>query len=557
MNTNTRRIRCFWLLCLMWLCMPMAQASTLPSPTSYNPKPAIDDLILPMPEGVSMVFRAVKVPGSGFWGDPARVIQIGDASGGIFEGLQRTQISGSFPSSDGRDWFIYLGKYELTKEQFMAVMGLEGLLAVSNDPLDQTLAELQGRARRDALMQPLSFVSYQDIQVFLRRYNQWLFDPQHPERIADLPRMDGVPGFMRLPTEEEWEYVARGGLPALEAGQFEDRLPFASQALNEHAWHLGNARHQLRPIGMRAPNALGFHDLLGNVQEMTAGLFRPEIWQGKPGGIAVRGGSVSTPAAEMRTAWRAELDAYAWNADLGVMEERRSFNTGARLAIGSNVVVNSQQRARIEQEYEDYRAQTRRAMPVGRTLDNLVAQASVQLGTVEPLLERLMGQYPELRDPLQTIQVYMERARERLELAQRETARSLAQDAARNGTNLSIYLARQTSLQRSRTAAQQLAELSGRYQQQLASIERAIDDINTGIAEQLAGYREKVSQLGEYEAAYIDEAISALLAKQPPAREQTVLGLLKTHVAFFSEQRRAEPDSWLEDFKAQFVETPP
>lgn len=549
---NSKRIWCLALVSMLAL-MPALASAEVPPATAFNPKPASGDIVLPMPDGAEMVFRAVPVPGRGFWGDRDRIIQVGDAAGGIFEGLQRTQISGSFPDANGESWTIVLAKYELTKGQFIAVMGLEGLLAASGDPEDRNLSGLQGRALRDALMRPLTFVSHQDIEVFLRRYNQWLFDPEHPERLAAVPRVDGVPGFLRLPTEEEWEYAARGGMPALEEGTFDDRLPFPARELNEHAWHLGNARHQLRPVGLRSPSRLGFHDLLGNAQEMTAGLFRPEIWQGKPGGIAVRGGSVSTSAAEMRSSLRAELDAYAWNADQDRMEERRSFNTGARLAIGANVVVSSRQRAEIEQEYEAYREGIRRSMPVGRTLDNLVAQASVQLGTVEPILARLIDQNESLREPLTTVQAYMERARERLELAQRESARSLAQDAARNGVNLSVYLSRLERLERSRETAQRLLEISSRYQEQVAALEASIQELTTAAQEQMRGYREKITQLGDYEPGYIETALVTLRAAEPPQRERLVLDLLGKHLEEFGMQRRAEPERWLDEFREGFA----
>lgn len=547
--------RLVWLLALTLLLIVAAApvGSDAPPATPYNPKPAVGDLVLPMPEGAEMVFRAVNVPGTGFWGDRERVIQLGDAAGGIFEGLQRTQISGSFPAADGNGWEILLAKYELTKGQYLAVMGLDALLEASGDPEDRNLTALQGRALRDALMRPLTFVSHQEIEVFIRRYNHWLFDPDHPERLEGMPRLDQVPGFLRLPTEEEWEYVARGGLPSLDDGSFDDRLPFPARELNEHAWHLGNARHQLRPVGLRSPNRLGFHDLLGNAQEMTAGLFRPEIGQGKPGGIAVRGGSVSTPAAEMRTAFRAELDAYAWNPDRQRVEERRSFNTGARLAIGANVVVSPSQRAEIEREYENYRADIRRTMPVGRTLDNLVAQASVQLGTVEPILARLMDQNEDLREPLTAVQAYMDRARERLELAQRESARSLAQDAARNGVNLSVFLSRLERLERTRESALRLLEISSRYQEQVAAVESSMRDLESGVGEQLLGYRDKVSQLGDYQPAYIEHALQALLAAEPPPRERVVLELLARHLEEFGEQRRADTARWRDEFRERFA----
>jgi phage host-nuclease inhibitor protein Gam len=521
-------------------------------PTVHNPKPAENDLILPMPRDAEMIFRRVQVPGSGFWGDRSRIIQIGDAAGGIFEGLQRTQISGSFPAAEGNVWELILAKYELTRGQYVAVMGMDALLAASGDPEVQKLPTLKGRSLRDGLMRPLSFISHGDVLEFIRRYNQWLFDSAHPERIAAMPRVDGAPGFMRLPAEDEWEYCARGGLKAIDGGTFDNGVPFPLAEANEYAWHLGNAKHQLRPVGLRKPDALGFHDLFGNAQEMTSGLFRPEIWQGKPGGVAVRGGSVSTPPADLRSALRAELDVYAWNADEKKVEERRSFNTGVRLAIGANVVVTTAQRAEIEKEYEAYRADLRRTMPVGRTLDNLVAQASVQLGSVDPILARLIQDNTALREPLTAVQATLDKAKEQLELAQRESARSLAQDAARNGVNLSVYLSRLKRLAATMKTAQELAAVSSRYQEQVAAVEKSIRELETALQGQLQGYRDKITSLGEYESGYIDYAFEKLRAKEMTTRERVVMELLKLHVQDFAEKRRADVEIWLDLFRKRF-----
>ncbi|SHO51350.1 SUMF1/EgtB/PvdO family nonheme iron enzyme [Desulfopila aestuarii] len=524
----------------------------VPPQTVYNPKPAENDLILPMPGDAEMVFRRVPVPGKGFWGDQERIIQIGDAAGGIFEGLQRTQISGSFPVGKENVWEIVLAKYELTRGQYTAVMGMDALLAVSGDPEDQKLPTLKGRALRDALMRPLTYVSYGDVLEFIRRYNQWLFDPEYPERIAAMPRVDGAPGFMRLPAEDEWEYCARGGVASTQAGTFDNGLPFPIAEAQEYAWHLGNAKHQLRPVGLRKADVLGFHDLFGNAQEMTSGMFRPEIWQGKPGGVAVRGGSVSTQPMDLRSAQRAELDVYAWNVDKNIIEERRSFNTGLRLAIGSNVVVTSAQRTQIEQEYETYRADLRRTMPVGRTLDNLVAQATVQLGSADTILARLMKDNPALNEPLMAVQATLDKAKERLELAQRESARSLAQDAARNGVNLSVYLSRLERLTATLKTAQELAAVSSRYQEQVAAVEKSMQELEKAMGEQMRGYQEKVGSLGEYEGTYIEYAFEQLGTKEMTKREQVVTELLKLHVQSFAEQRRADVEVWLGEFHKRF-----
>lgn len=522
-------------------------------PTPDNPKPAEGDLLLPMPDGGALVFRRIAVPGKGFWGDQSRIIQIGDAAGGIFEGLQRTQISGSFPVKQTDTWEIVLAKYELTRGQYIAVMGMDALLAASRDPEDKKLPALQGRALREALMKPLAYVSHGAVLEFIRRYNQWLFDPAHPERTAAIPKVDNVPGFVRLPTEDEWEYCARGGLEAIKDGTFDDRLPFAANKADEFAWHLGNAKHQLRPIGLRQPDRLGIHDLFGNVQEMTSGLFRPEIWQGKPGGVAVRGGSVSTPAAELRSSLRAELDVYAWNADAKKVEERRSFNTGARLALGANVVIDTTQRGKIEKEYEAYKAGLRKTMPVGRTLDNLVSQASVQIGAADPIIARLTKDHPELAEPLGTVQATLDKARERLELAQRESARSLAQDAGRNGVNLSVYLSRLERLAGTLKTAQELAEVSSRYQEQVQTIEKSMAELETALKEQMQAYKEKLATLGTYEETYIEFAHKALKEKEMTGRERLVLELLQAHTAAFAEKRRAESEAWLDDYRQRFA----
>ena len=540
------------MICSFVFCLSIPQAWAAPKATPDNPRPADGDIVLPLPGEAQMVFRKIPVPGSGFWGTQEQIIQIGDASGGVFEGLQRTQISGSFNDSVADQQVIYLAKYELTKGQFAAVMGLEALVAASGDPEDEQIDDLQGRRRMEALMQPVSFVGYFDLQEFIRRYNRWLFDPQHPDRLENMPKVDGVPGFFRLPTEEEWEFTARGGLETLEDKTFLNRLPFAQRELNEHAWHLGNAKHKVRPIGLRQSSRLGMYDMFGNVQEMTAGLFRPEVWQGKPGGISVRGGSVSTPPETIRASLRQELEIYAWNQDREQVEERRSFNTGVRLAIGSNVVVNSRIRAEIEQEYEMYKEEVRRAMPVGRTMDNLVAQAAGQLGDVEPILDKLMQENPSLKNELLTVQEFMDQARERLDLAQKESARSLAQDAARNGVNVSVYISRLKHLESSLEKARRLAEMSSRYLQQVKAVEERIVELEAAKKEQMQGYVEKVGRLGEYESEYIQQALENLEERDPLPRETAVLELLRAHVQEFSEQRRADGQGWMRGFEEAF-----
>lgn len=87
---------------------------------------------------------------------------------------------------------------------------------------------------------PVVQVSWDDAQAF----------------IAWLNRVDG--GGWRLPSEAEWEYACRAGQSHLHCG---------SDNVREIAWFDGNSGGHQHPVGTRAPNAWGLHDMSGNVWE--------------------------------------------------------------------------------------------------------------------------------------------------------------------------------------------------------------------------------------------------------------------------------------------------
>lgn len=110
----------------------------------------------------------------------------------------------------------------------------------------------------------------------------------------------------RLPTEAEWEYLARAGTSSRFAGG--DGV----DALDRMGWYAGNSEGRVRPVAGRAPNAWGLWDMHGNVMEWCHDGYGPlsAVSREDPIGLAgaesrvVRGGSFAERAPAARSAVR-------------------------------------------------------------------------------------------------------------------------------------------------------------------------------------------------------------------------------------------------------------
>jgi formylglycine-generating enzyme len=90
---------------------------------------------------------------------------------------------------------------------------------------------------------PVESVSWDDVQKFINAINQ------------------KTGGNYRLPTEEEWEYAARGG------SKSNGYLYSGSNDIGNVAWYYSNADSKTHPVGTKDANELGIHDMSGNVRE--------------------------------------------------------------------------------------------------------------------------------------------------------------------------------------------------------------------------------------------------------------------------------------------------
>lgn len=120
----------------------------------------------------------------------------------------------------------------------------------------------------------------------------------------------------RLPTEAEWEYTCRAGAITSRAYGSTDKL------LGKYAWYHSNAKEQTSPVGRLMPNDLGMFDMYGNASEWCQdrllpypALTRERVIEDREDSLLVvgdqprvlRGGSIASPATELRSAFRTGL----------------------------------------------------------------------------------------------------------------------------------------------------------------------------------------------------------------------------------------------------------
>jgi formylglycine-generating enzyme required for sulfatase activity len=143
---------------------------------------------------------------------------------------------------------FYLGRYEVTQAQWTAVMGSNP--SSFQSPSAQVPAD-------QVPNRPVELVSWNMIQSF-----------------------NAATG-LRLPTEAEWEYACRAGTTTAfnrpPNGTNDDGL------LGQLAWFNANAGSQTRPVGQKLPNALGLHDMHGNVWEWVQDWYGASYYSQSPG----------------------------------------------------------------------------------------------------------------------------------------------------------------------------------------------------------------------------------------------------------------------------------
>lgn len=281
---------------------------------NWNPQPLADDLVLPLPCGGAMAWRAVPTPvAQGAMADRPALMGQADPQTDYVEYLRQGFIAGPFPGPAGQPPRFYLAKYEVSRDQWSAVMS-------------ETCPALPSQGGRVAKTE----VGWVDAVNFTARLTAYL----SRNAAQKLPRRDEAVAYVRLPSEDEWEFAARGGAAVGEL-EFSARTYPMEGGMQRHAWFQGprSAAGQPRPIGARAANPLGLHDVYGNAAEWTLEPFRLNKigrYHGQAGGGVVRGGDFMTPDSALRSSLRVELPPF----DMRTGEPLRLRNVGLRPALG-------------------------------------------------------------------------------------------------------------------------------------------------------------------------------------------------------------------------------
>ncbi len=235
--------------------------------------------------------------------DPCMVVKVNDTlsinmmcvEGGTFimgAGANEHQVTLS-------DYTI--GQTEVTQELWEAVMGTNPNANTANKQL------------------PVTNISWYDCQAFINKLNQ----------------QTGL--RLRLPTEAEWEYAARGG-------EKSKGYEYAgSDMIGDVAWYQGNSNNAIHTVAKKLPNELGIYDMSGNVWEWCEDYYDTDETM-----HVVKSGSfydiASTCRIDFRTARLADYKSYIGlrlvldersitpepeYVDLGLSVKWATFNVGA------------------------------------------------------------------------------------------------------------------------------------------------------------------------------------------------------------------------------------
>lgn len=172
---------------------------------------------------------------------------------------------------------LYASKYQTTQDLWESVMNYNNScfkgdrLPVTDITWWEALKFCNKLSEKHGLepVYEIENISKDEKRLKIRQLNGEIVYPD----LADFSKTEGY----RLPTEIEWEWLARGGEVAIQDGTFDYDYSGSNSSSevgwlgtikdNEYTEFYGNSNGILHGVGLLKRNSLGMYDLVGNVDE--------------------------------------------------------------------------------------------------------------------------------------------------------------------------------------------------------------------------------------------------------------------------------------------------
>lgn len=517
------RLLLFLVVSTFFLVMPV-YADTLPD----TPSPCEGDFIIPLPRNRQMVFRPVFI-GQGESPFAQRSFRMGDPEGGFKEHPTEVSLSGSFlgQGKTGQDWFYYMAKYEVNQGQWAAVMDL-------SEPDKK-------RSKK-----PVNTITWFEAQQFSDRLNQWLF----ANALETLPTSGASKGFIRLPTEAEWEFAARGGA-MVSPDAFDRRTPYG-EMLSNCEWFAGpkSSHGKLKDVGLLKPNPLGLHDMLGNVSEITASLYMIEYYQGRPGGFVSRGGHYLSSEKKLRSSLRTEEPFYITRSDTPPTPNKKE-TMGLRPVMAAVVFSDRLAAQTYADAWEAYRSGTGAVTPAAVSTAPTSQKNKVNIDQAElylARLEKMADNNPEMQQEVGRLKSVIADVQFIQAKADGETAYAWFKIAAERGFFVYLESKKLPTVHQLIKAAK-----AGKREAMVEKLSTRLAEIEANIQQAMDNYSASLRQLetlGQPARQAAENRYLAFLLENDAAQQVRAAKLVAKHLQNLTKTKRTLPEDWQNDLSS-------